>query len=63
MQLENKEKQCEEKITAARIEAGNIAQDRLIGAVFQESKTCQPIPLIFNNQTRNLIAIECIQGK
>jgi len=28
--------------------------------IFQQAATCQPIPFSYNNQTLNLIAVECI---
>ena len=43
------------------IQGANQGFETAIGQVFQAVSTCQQTPLTFNNQTINLIAVECIQ--
>ena len=31
-----------------------------IASVMQQAATCQPVPLTFDNQTINMIAVECL---
>jgi hypothetical protein len=32
-----------------------------IVSIMQRASTCQPVPLVYNNQTITLIAVECLQ--
>jgi hypothetical protein len=32
-----------------------------VGQLYQEAIKCQPVPVTFNNQTINMIAVECLQ--
>ena len=33
-----------------------------VSQLFQQAITCQQVPVTFNNQTINIIAVECLQG-
>jgi len=48
-------------ITGYVTEKQNEGVQFALASVFQAAGTCQQVPLTFNNQTINLIAIECLQ--
>ncbi|MBU2052742.1 MAG: hypothetical protein KJ721_00705 [Nanoarchaeota archaeon] len=37
--------------------------EQAITQLFQQSQSCQQIPIIYNNQTINIIAVECLQAQ
>ncbi len=39
----------------------NDGANKLLIAIYQQSLLCQPIPLSMNNQTINIIAMECLK--
>lgn len=43
------------------IEKQNEGVQFALASVFQTAGNCQQVPLTFNNQTINLIAVECLQ--
>lgn len=40
---------------------GQQGYEQAIAQVYQGAASCQQIPLTYNNQTLNLIAVECLQ--
>ena len=36
-------------------------QQQALNAVYQQALTCKPTPIVMNNQTINIIAVECLQ--
>ncbi len=40
----------------------NMGIQETIVFIIQQASTCQQIPLIMNNQTINMIAVECLNG-
>ena len=45
-----------------QIKGSQIGYEQCIVDVMNQVTTCQPVPLTFNNQTINIIAIECLQN-
>jgi hypothetical protein len=35
--------------------------EQAVAQLFQQAATCQQVPVFFNNQTINVIAVECLQ--
>lgn len=35
--------------------------EQAVAQLFQQASSCQPVPVFFNNQTINMIAVECLQ--
>ena len=36
---------------------------QVVGQLYTEALKCQPVPVTYNNQTINVIAVECLQQK
>jgi flagellar basal body-associated protein FliL len=47
--------------TGYAINAQNEGAEYIIGTIFQMASQCQQVPITFDNQTINLVAIECLQ--
>jgi|GEM_PF-470200 hypothetical protein len=45
----------------AYIAGGQEGYDAAIGQIFQQTKDCQQVPLTVQNETINLVTIECLQ--
>ncbi len=43
-------------------EGAQFGYEQAIFQVMQQAATCQPVPLFFNNQTINVVAVECLQA-
>lgn len=39
----------------------NQGVEYAVGTIFQQATSCNTVPLTYNNQTINLIAVECLQ--
>ena len=48
-------------ITGYAIDNYNQGVEFAIVSIMQRAATCQPVPLTFENQTINLVAVECLQ--
>lgn len=48
-------------LTGYVVEKQNEGVQFALASVFQAARNCQQVPLTFDNQTINLIAIECLQ--
>ena len=34
--------------------------EQAVSQLFQQVKTCQQVPIIYNNETLNIVAVECV---
>jgi len=48
-------------LTGYVVEKQNEGVQFALTSVFQAAKNCQQVPLTFDNQTINLVAVECLQ--
>jgi hypothetical protein len=46
---------------AQQIKGAQIGYEQCIVDIMQQVSTCQAIPLTYNNQTINIIAVDCLQ--
>lgn len=44
-------------------QGAQLGYEQAIGQLYQSAVTCQQVPLTLNNQTINLVAVECLQQK
>ncbi len=52
--------QLAEKITVYQ-QGAQAGYEQAVAQLFQQASSCQQVPVFFNNQTINVIAIECLQ--
>lgn len=45
-----------------QLKGAKIGYEQCIVDVMNQVSTCQPVPLIFNEQTINIVAIDCLQN-
>ena len=43
-------------------QAAQFGYEQAIIQVMQQASTCQQVPLVYNNQTLNVVAVECLQA-
>jgi len=43
------------------VEGYSIGQEETVSYIMEYAKTCQQLPLTYNNETVNLVALECYQ--
>ena len=43
-------------------EGAQFGYEQAITQIFQQVQSCQQVPIFYNNQTFNIIAVECLQG-
>lgn len=48
-------------VTGYTVTAQNQGVEFALASVWQRAAQCQTVPLTFNNQTINLVAVECLQ--
>ena len=46
---------------ANMIQGAQLGYEQAIAQIFQGAGACQQVPITYNNQTINIIAVECLQ--
>lgn len=42
-------------------QGAQVGYEQAITQLFQQAQSCQQVPIFYNNQTLNIIAVECLQ--
>lgn len=59
----DKYKQNQNQVQLSAFERGvQTGQVQAITYLFEQAKTCRPVPIMVENQTISVVAVECLQG-
>ncbi len=59
--IDNYNESKQEKENVLLQQGAQLGYEQAIAQIVQQAVTCQQIPITFQNQTINLIAVECLQ--